>query len=84
MAAGMSHDYLVPLADLSNTRPIILYDQIGNARSTRFPDKPQSFWTIDLFIDELVNLLAHFGVQEEFYLLGHSWGGILASGECFP
>jgi len=76
---GLAHDYLLPLADLSDSRPVILYDQIGNARSTRFPDRPQSFWNIDLFIDELVNLLNHFGIQDEFYLLGHSWGGILAT-----
>jgi pimeloyl-ACP methyl ester carboxylesterase len=75
----MAHDYLIPLEDLSATRPIILYDQIGNSRSTRLPEKPQSFWTIDLFVDELANLIEYFGLQNGFYLLGHSWGGILAA-----
>ena len=33
---GISHDYLVPHSDLNVNAsiPIILYDQIGNARST--------------------------------------------------
>ncbi|KAJ7099965.1 proline iminopeptidase [Mycena belliarum] len=78
---GMAHDYLVPLADLSATRPVILYDQIGGGRSTHFSNKPAEFWSIDLFIRELQNLLEHFGLGSEtgFYLLGHSWGGILAT-----
>ncbi|KAG6919947.1 hypothetical protein DXG01_013296 [Tephrocybe rancida] len=74
---GLSHDYLLPLGDLSSERPVIFYDQIGNSRSTRLNDKPQSFWTIDLFVEELDNLLRHFGIQDRFDLLGHSWGGIL-------
>jgi proline-specific peptidase len=75
----MAHDYLVPLGDLSTTRAVILYDQIGNARSTHFDGKPDEFWTIDLFVDELENLIKHFGLQNGFYLLGQSWGGILAA-----
>ncbi|KAJ7611563.1 proline-specific peptidase, partial [Mycena polygramma] len=76
---GMAHNYLVPLSDLSAARPVILYDQIGNGRSTHLPNKEPTFWTIDLFIDELVNLLKHFKIEDKFYLLGHSWGGILAA-----
>ncbi|KAJ7145722.1 proline iminopeptidase [Mycena epipterygia] len=78
---GMAHDYLVPQENLSATRAVILYDQIGNSRSTHLPGKSQSFWTIDLFfIDELANLITgkHFELEGGFYLLGHSWGGILA------
>ncbi|KAJ7430296.1 prolyl aminopeptidase [Mycena latifolia] len=41
--------------------------------------KDASFWTIDLFINELENLLAFFKVTECFDILGHSWGGMLAS-----
>ncbi|TCD60799.1 hypothetical protein EIP91_009512, partial [Steccherinum ochraceum] len=76
---GLSHDYLRPLSDLSTNYgfPVIMYDQIGNAKSTHLKDKPETFWTIDLFIDELENILKHFGVSDDFHLLGHSWGGIL-------
>ncbi|CCM06538.1 uncharacterized protein FIBRA_08812 [Fibroporia radiculosa] len=74
---GLAHDYLTPLADLATQAsiPVIVYDQIGGGRSTYFPEKPLSFWTIDLFIDELVNLLKYFGIEDNFDLLGHSWGG---------
>jgi len=40
-------------------RPVILFDQLGNSRSTHLPNKPKSFWTSDLFVDELINLLDH-------------------------
>ncbi|KAK0215336.1 hypothetical protein EDD85DRAFT_962710 [Armillaria nabsnona] len=49
--------------------PVIYYNQIGNSRSTQLPSKPPSFWTIDLFIDELVNLLEHFHFQEGLSLV---------------
>lgn len=75
----MAHDYLIPVSDLQKTRPVIFYDQLGNNRSTHLPDKPQSFWTIDLFIDELVNLVNYFGISPRYDILGHSWGGMLAS-----
>ncbi|KAI0667426.1 proline-specific peptidase [Trametes maxima] len=77
---GLTHDYLVPHNDLYNrSHPAILYDQLGNGRSTHLPDKPHSFWTIDLFLDEFVNLLEHFGIQDDFHVIGHSWGGMMAS-----
>ncbi|KAJ7484282.1 proline-specific peptidase [Mycena latifolia] len=79
---GISHDYLLPLSDLVSRSPpaaVIFYDQLGNGRSTRLPSKDPSFWTIDLFIAELENLLAFFGVTGCFNILGHSWGGTLAS-----
>ena len=75
---GLSHDYLQVFSDLSRSQPIILYDQIGNARSTHLKDKPSSFWTIDLFVKQLESLVSHFGL-EEYVVLGHSWGGMLAS-----
>ncbi|KAI0833597.1 proline-specific peptidase [Trametes gibbosa] len=77
---GISHDYIIPIADLTDqSYPVIMYDQIGNARSTHLPDKPPTFWTIELFIDELENLLKHFGIQDGYHIVGHSWGGILGS-----
>ncbi|KAJ7844639.1 proline-specific peptidase [Mycena leptocephala] len=79
---GISHDYLIPLADLSLRSPttaVIFYDQLGSGQSTHLRSKDTSFWTIDLFIAELENLLAFFGVTDRFNILGHSWGGALAS-----
>ena len=72
----MAHDYLTPIGDLQTSRPVIFYDQFGNNRSTHLPNKPKSFWTIDLFVDELVNLTNHLGISSRFDILGHPWGGI--------
>ncbi|KAI0807544.1 proline-specific peptidase [Fomes fomentarius] len=77
---GLSHDALSPSFDLADASiPVVFYDQIGNARSTHLREKPTTFWTIDLFIDELENLLSHLGLQDNFSLVYHSWGGILVS-----
>lgn len=59
--------------------PLIFYDQLGAGRSTHLPHKPEDFWTIELFMDELDNVLSHFEVADNFDLLGHSWGGMLAA-----
>jgi proline-specific peptidase len=75
---GLTHDYLIPIADLAAAgRPVILYDQIGNGRSSKASDKTNTFWTVDLMVAELSNLLRHLGIADDFDLLGHSWGGML-------
>lgn len=75
---GCAHDYLLVLADLTSSLsiPVVLYDQIGNGRSTHLPEKGSdaSFWTDQLFLDELDNLLTHLGIKDNYALLGHSWG----------
>ncbi|RAH80373.1 proline-specific peptidase [Aspergillus japonicus CBS 114.51] len=83
---GFCHNYMLPLADLATPqRAVILYDQIGNGRSTHFPEKvgDPAFWTVELFVAELANLLAHLGLGlatgRPFDLLGHSWGGMLGA-----
>lgn len=78
---GLVHNYLVPLADLTaaSGTPVVLYDQLGNGRSMHVRDKPPTFWTVELFVAELQNLLTHLGAQDAFDLLGHSWGGVLGA-----
>ncbi|KAM0251716.1 hypothetical protein ACHAQJ_008037 [Trichoderma viride] len=60
--------------------PVILYDQVGCGQSTRFPQTrlDTSVWTVQLFVDELENLLRELGVTT-FDLYGHSWGALLAA-----
>ena len=36
------------------------YSHCPKCNHRHLPDKPKEFWTIDFFIDELVNLLNHF------------------------
>ncbi|KAK8851878.1 proline-specific peptidase [Apiospora arundinis] len=79
---GASHDYLLPLTDLASSVPVVFYDQIGNGQSTHLPDKngDEKFWTVELFMDELDNLIRHLGLQERpIDVYGHSWGGMLVA-----
>ncbi|WP_062218381.1 proline iminopeptidase-family hydrolase [Aureimonas sp. D3] len=77
---GCTHDYVDSFKELAaHGRAVIHYDQIGNGRSTHLPDKGGDFWTVDFFLGELDNLLAHLGIQDRYALLGQSWGGMLGS-----
>lgn len=80
---GFSHDYLIPLQDLAEAPysiAVVFYDQVGGGRSTHLPEKKgdESFWTEALFESEFHNLLKHLGIDGEYDVLGHSWGGMLA------
>src|SRR4051812_24487371 len=59
--------------------PVIHYDQLGAGLSTHLPDKGADFWTVDLFLEELDNLLGRLGAQDEYHLIGQSWGGMLGA-----
>ncbi|KPI36326.1 L-amino acid amidase [Cyphellophora attinorum] len=82
---GAGHNYLTNLDTLTTVHgtPTIFYDQIGNGLSTHFPEYRLNgtFWTTDLFVAELENLLSHLGLGEDkpYDILGQSWGGMLAS-----
>jgi len=76
---GAAHDYLVALADLARTgRPVVHYDQLGNGRSTHLPGRGADFWTVELFVRELHNLVDALGARDRHHVLGQSWGGFLA------
>jgi L-proline amide hydrolase len=77
---GAAHDYLDRMAQLAQDgRAVIHYDQLGCGRSTHLRDAPAAFWTVQLFLDELDNLLAHLGIAARYHLLGQSWGGMLGA-----
>jgi L-proline amide hydrolase len=77
---GCSHDYLLSLAEIARTgRPVIHYDQLGGGRSTHLREAPAEFWTVDLFLSELANLLEYLEIGDRYYLLGQSWGGMLGA-----
>ncbi|KAH7319379.1 proline iminopeptidase [Rhexocercosporidium sp. MPI-PUGE-AT-0058] len=79
---GLSHDYLLPLQELWSQHqiPVILYDQIGNGKSTHLPETKgdEKFWKEELFWDELDNLIKGLGLKE-YDVLGQSWGGMMGS-----
>lgn len=59
--------------------PLVWYDGLGCGSSTHLPNKEKEFWTPQLFMDELENLVKHLGIADNFDVLGHSWGGMLAT-----
>ena len=74
---------MLPLQDIATLygTPVIMYDQLGCGNSTHLPDKMGNgdFWTVQLFLDELDNLLQKLDIQKDYDLLGQSWGGMLAA-----
>ncbi|KAF8900262.1 proline-specific peptidase [Gymnopilus junonius] len=80
---GVSSEYLEILSDITQKHgnPIVLYDQIGTGRSTHLPETmgDTKFWTDQHFLDELDNVLKKLGIQDDYDVLGHSWGGMLGS-----
>ncbi len=77
---GAGHHYTLSIAGISEQgRPVIHYDQLGTGFSTHLPDKGADFWTVQLFLDELDNLLAALGIADGYHILGQSWGGMLAA-----
>ncbi len=76
---GATHEYFeasdsfLPAAGIE----YYYYDQLGSAWSDQ-PDDPE-LWTIPRFVDEVEQVRIALGLdRDNFYLLGHSWGGMLA------
>jgi L-proline amide hydrolase len=77
---GAAHDYTDTFKLLANRgRAVIHYDQLGCGNSTHLRGKPADFWTVQLFLDELNNLLRHLGIAESYHVVGQSWGGMLGA-----
>src|SRR3984885_4575936 len=76
---GATHEYFeacdsyLPAAGIE----YYYYDQLGSYYSDQ-PDIPQ-LWDIERFVDEVEQVRVALGLDAgNFFLLGHSWGGILA------
>lgn len=77
---GMTHEYFKSFDTWFTDSDIeyIYYDQLGSYHSDNPVDL--SMWTIDRFVDEVDQVRIALGLDSEnFFLLGHSWGGILAT-----
>ena len=75
---GMTHEYFEPFDSYFPGEDIeyYYYDQLGSFYSDQ-PNDP-SLLTIDRFVDEVEQVRIALGLgPDNFYLLGHSWGGIL-------
>ena len=76
---GMTHEYFeacdsyMPAAGVE----YYYYDQLGS----HYSDQPdiEDLWQIPRFVDEVEQVRMALGLDaDNFFLLGHSWGGILA------
>jgi len=77
---GAAHDYTDAFKLLATGgRAVIQYDQLGCGRSTHLRHKPKDFWTVQLFLDELDNLLKTLGIAGSYHVVGQSWGGMLGA-----
>jgi L-proline amide hydrolase len=77
---GATHDYTLSIAGIAEQgRAVIHYDQLGCGRSTHLPERGADFWTVQLFLDELDNLLEGLGIADNYAVLGQSWGGMLGA-----
>lgn len=80
---GATHQYLLSLTAFADpdgpARPVVHYDQLGCGNSTHLPDADPSYWTVELFLAELENLVTLLGIADDYHLLGQSWGGMLAA-----
>lgn len=76
---GCTHEYFESFESFlpQENIEIIYYDQLGSLYSDQ--PKDTSLWVTERFVDELEQVRKALGLHKDnFYLLGHSWGGILA------
>jgi proline iminopeptidase len=75
---GMSHEYFEAMESFLPKEGIefIYYDQLG----TGFSDNPKdtTMWDLPRYVEEVEQVRIALNLNKDnFYLLGHSWGGIL-------
>ena len=76
---GCTHEYFEAFESFLPPEGIefIYYDQLGSAYSDQPTDT--SLWVLPRFVEEVEQVRVALGLDKDnFYLLGHSWGGILA------
>ena len=76
---GATHEYFECFESFLPHEGIefIYYDQLGSAYSDQ--PKDRDLWQTERFVEEVEQVRQALGLDStNFYLLGHSWGGILA------
>jgi proline iminopeptidase len=76
---GATHEYFEALDSYFPAAGIeyYYYDQLGSAYSDQ-PEEPE-LWDLPRFVEEVEQVRQALKLdQSNFYLLGHSWGGLLA------
>lgn len=73
---GLPHQYLLSLSRLAErSRPVVFYDQLGCGQSRRHNGIT---WNLDVFTEELRQIINSFAKDGKFDLIGHSSGGWIA------
>ena len=76
---GVTHEYFEAFDSFLPAAGVeyYYYDQLGSYYSDQ-PDAPE-LWTVPRAVEEVEQVRQALGLdRQNFYLLGHSWGGILA------
>jgi proline iminopeptidase len=76
---GATHEYFECFESFLPQQNIefIYYDQLGCGNSDN--PKDTGMWDLNRYVDEVEQVRIALGLNKDnFYLLGHSWGGILA------
>ncbi|KUL82545.1 hypothetical protein ZTR_09168 [Talaromyces verruculosus] len=81
---GYTHDYMLPLellCESPSNLTVIFFDQLGSGKSTHFREKlfDYGFWSEQFFLDQVTTVIEYLNIQNNYDLLGHSWGGMLAT-----
>lgn len=73
---GSTHNYFEVLDRVAEEdgRMLVMYDQIGCGNS--YVDGRPDLWTAETWVNELIALRKHLGL-DTCHLLGQSWGGML-------
>ena len=77
---GATHDYFEAFDSFLPAEGIeyYYYDQLGSFYSDQ--PKDSSLWRTDRFVEEVEQVRKALGMDStNFFLLGHSWGGLLAT-----
>ncbi len=77
---GATHEYFEVMESFLPAEGIefIYYDQLGTGNSDN--PKDTACWDLPRYVEEVEQVRTALGLtNDNFYLLGHSWGGILAT-----
>ncbi|MCB1159270.1 MAG: alpha/beta hydrolase, partial [Leptospiraceae bacterium] len=73
---GNDYRYLLPLQALSDKYYVVFYDQRGTGLSKRLDAKAH---TLEEYIKDLDEIIKIYSPIKKVYLIGHSWGAMLAT-----
>lgn len=83
---GSDYRYMLPCSTLADQGyRVVFYDQMGAGLSQRMPKAHYEAYgsqLLNAYYDEISGVIAHYRTHpdQKVYLLGHSWGGMLATG----